>query len=255
MVFKNAVTVLSRNKYWNYILVSSQYTPSPFLDKGNKYTLWNSSGETQTFDISCPPASASVTYYNSKHGYDINSARKLQLHDASMKPIDGENILVIRGEDVTYPYFKLTDDVPAMDSLNEGVPCWLLAPGLAAGISVPVYSRYSFDDDEVDLSLDFGVPKELDIPMITYPENVTVYSKRWKAYMADKYNVNTKVMTCKVNFAGLHVNQELLRKFYWYDNSLWVLNRIQNYSLTTYDPVECEFVQVQDKDNYLTGQN
>ena len=25
-------------------------------------------------------------------------------------------------------------------------------------------------------------------------------------------------------------------------------------SLTTYDPVECEFVQVQDKDNYLNGQ-
>ena len=37
-------------------------------------------------------------------------------------------------------------------------------------------------------------------------------------------------------------------------NSLWVLNRISNYSLTTYDPVECEFVQVHDKNNYLNGQ-
>ena len=256
IVFKNAVTVLDRSKYWNYILVSSTFTPSPFLDKGNNYTLWNSAGETQEIAISCPPTSAVVTYYNSSHnGYDINSARKLQLFDAEKKPIDGENILVIRGADATYPYFKISDDVPAMDSLNEGVPCWLLTPGLAAGISVPVYSRYSFSGDVVDLSLDFGVPKELDIPGITYPDDVTIYAKRWKAYMADKYDVNTKVMTCRVNFAGIPVNETLLRKFYWYGNSLWVLNKIQNYSLTTFDPVECEFVQVQDKDNYLTGQN
>jgi hypothetical protein len=61
-------------------------------------------------------------------------------------------------------------------------------------------------------------------------------------------------MTCRVDFSGMQVGQDLLRKFYWYDNSLWVLNAIRNYSLTTYDPVECEFVQVQDKSNYLNGQ-
>jgi len=256
VVFKNAVTVLDRGKYWNYIISGGNFTPSPFIDKGNRYTLWSDAGETQTMDISCPPDSASVTYYNGNNpGYDINAARKLQLHDAEKKPVsDGANILVIRGADVTYPYFKISDDVAAMDTLNDGVPCWLLAPGSSAGISVPVYSRYLFQGDVVDLSLDFGVPKELDIPAIGYPEAVTVYSKRWRAYLSDKFDVNTKVMTCRVNFAGMHVDQELLRKFYWYGNSLWVLNRIKNYSLTTFDPVECEFIQVQDKSNYLTGQ-
>lgn len=257
VVFKNAVTVLDRSKYWNYIITGGNFTPSPFIDKGNRYTLWSDAGETQTMDISCPPDSASVTYYNVNNpGYDINAARKLQLHDAEKKPVsDGANILVVRGADVTYPHFKISDDVAAMDTLNDGVPCWLLAPGSSAGISVPVYSRYLFQGDVVDLSLDFGVPKELDIPAIGYPETVTVYSKRWRAYLTDKFDVNTKVMTCRVNFAGMHVDQELLRKFYWYGNSLWVLNKIKNYSLTTFDPVECEFVQVQDKDNYLTGQN
>ena len=70
----------------------------------------------------------------------------------------------------------------------------------------------------------------------------------------DRYDVNTKVMKCRVDLSGHQVGQNLLRKFYWYEGSLWVLNRITNYSLTTYDPVECEFVQVQDKDNYLNGQ-
>ena len=35
---------------------------------------------------------------------------------------------------------------------------------------------------------------------------------------------------------------------------MWVLNKITNYSLTTWDTAECEFVQVRDMDNYMNGQ-
>ena len=94
----------------------------------------------------------------------------------------------------------------------------------------------------------------MDIPSINYKESSTIYSRFWQKYFRDRFDTNTKVMTCRVNFGGLQVGQDLLRKFFWFDNSLWVLNRISNYSLTTYDPVECEFVQVQDKNNYLNGQ-
>ena len=104
-------------------------------------------------------------------------------------------------------------------------------------------------------SLDFGVPRQLDIPGIVYDPETTIYHSAWKAYLSDRYDVNTKVMTCRVDFSGIRVSQDLLRKFYWFENSLWVLNKITNYSLTTFDPVECEFVQVQDKDNYLNGQS
>ena len=107
---------------------------------------------------------------------------------------------------------------------------------------------------EISQSLDFGVPRQLDIPAVAYDPESTLYETAWKAYISDRYDVNTKVMTCRVDFSGIQVSQELLRKFYWYDNSIWVLNAIRNYSLTTYDPVECEFVQVQDKSNYLNGQ-
>ena len=61
-------------------------------------------------------------------------------------------------------------------------------------------------------------------------------------------------MKCRVNLEGLQVGPQLLRRFFWYDNSLWVLNKITNYSLTTYDPAECEFVQVRNIENYTNGQ-
>lgn len=260
VVFKNAVTILARSKYFNYIFRGQIFQPSPFLDKGNTYTLWSPDGETLETDISCPPNSATLEYYNDNpnyKGYDINSARKLELRTADNKPVDGADILVFHEGWNRYDYFKLTDDVPAMDVVNDGVPCWLLGAGGTGSdaLNIPIFQRYVYGNISlIEDSLDFGVPHQIDIPGVRHSEGCTVYERGWKNYISDRYDVNTKVMTCRVNFAGIQVNQELLRKFYWYENSLWVLNAIRNYSLTTYDPVECEFVQVQDKNNYLTGQ-
>lgn len=261
VVFKNACTILGRSKYFNYIFKSGGiFQPSPFLDKGNTYVLWSADGETLETDISCPPSSANVTYYNTNaayKGYDINTARKLELRTADNKPVDGADILVfLEGWD-QYDYFKLTDDVPAMDILNDGVPCWLLGAGDSGqdALNVPSFQRYSYQSAAIVDSLDFGIPRQMNIPGVTITDGCTIYDRGWKAYLSDRYDVNTKVITCRVNFAGMQVGQDLLRKFYWFDNSLWVLNKIKNYSLTTYDPVECEFVQVQDKNNYLTGQD
>lgn len=257
VVFKNACTILARSKYFNYIFQGQVFKPSPFLDKGNTFTLWSADGDTLDTDISCPPDSASVTYYNDNpnyKGYDIDSARKLELRNAENKPIDGSDILVFLEGWNNYPYFKVTDDVPAMDVVNDGVPCWLLGAG--DGAYIPIFQRYVYGNIHlIEHSLDFGVPKEMDIPGVSIAEGCTIYERGWKRYISDRYDVNTKVMTCRVGFAGIPVTQELLRKFYWYDNSLWVLNKIKNYSLTTFDPVECEFVQVQDKSNYLNGQD
>lgn len=258
VVFKNACTILARSKYFNYIFSGSIFVPSPFIDKGNTYTLWAANGETADFPISCPPRTASVTYYNDLYrGYDIQTSRKLELRDAANSPVDGADILVFVEGWNLYDYFSLSDDLPLMDALNDGVPCWLLQYN-PSGQRIPAFSRYTFSGSTsslVENSLDFGVPHQFDIPGLNQNSGVTIYEKGWKKYLSDRYDADTKVMTCRVNFAGIQVNRELLRKFYWFDNCLWVLNKIKNYSLTTFDPVECEFVQVQDKDNYLNGQS
>ena len=121
---------------------------------------------------------------------------------------------------------------------------------------MPIFQRYNYGSfHTIQDSLDFGIPRQLDIPNVNYPEGCTIYERGWKKYLSDRYDANTKVMTCKVDFSGIQVGQDLLRKFYWYDGALWVLNKIVNHSLTTYGPTECEFVQVQDMSNYTNGQN
>jgi len=254
VIFKNACSILARSRYFNIIENGGVKIPSPFLDKGNKYTLWNAAGETLETDISCPPDSASISYYNTLQGYDVDGGVKLELKGSDGKGLDGKDILLFFNGSVVYNNFRLSDDIPVMDTINDGVPCWLLTIQ-DRSVSIPIFSRYRFSSSVITESLDFGVPRQLDIPGVTYDPESTIYSRAWKRYISDRYDHNTKVMTCFVNFKGMEVSQDLLRKFYWYDNSLWVLNRIINYSLTTYDSVECEFLQVQDKNNYLTGQS
>ena len=258
VVYKNACTILARSRYWNYIMNGSTFIPSPFLDNGNTITRWNSDDETQDTPITCPPATASVTYYNPYYnGYDIPNENKVQFADADGKMVEGKDVLVFLNGFDMYAHFKITDDLPIMSVVNDGKPCWILDDG--EGVLLPIFSRYRYqwrwDNYVMIQSLDFGVPRQLDIPGIVYDTSVTIYAKAWRQYLSDRYDMNTKVMTCRVDFSGMMVNQELLRKFYWYDNTLWVLNKIKNYSLTTFDPVECEFVQVQDKSNYLNGQS
>ena len=257
-VFKNAVTILSRSRYWNMVENNGVFIPSPFLDNGNTITRWNADDETQDTPISCPPSTASVTYYNQQYnGYDIQDQCKVQFADADGKMVDGKDVLLFLNGFRTYEKFKITDDLPVMAVVNGGKPCWILDEG--DDVDLPIFSRYGYEFvgliQEMKHSLDFGVPRQLDIPGIVYDPEITIYASAWRAYLSDRYDVNTKVMTCRVDFSGIRVSRDLLRKFYWYENSLWVLNKITNYSLTTFDPVECEFVQVQDKDNYLNGQS
>lgn len=259
-VYRNAVTTLQSSRYWNVITSGATFVPSPFVDTGNTITRWNASDETQDTPISCPPSTATITYYNSDfNGYDIGVGFKVQFCDADGKMVDGKDVLLYLNRFETYASFKVTDDLPIMGAVNDGKPCWILDEG--AGVDIPCFARYiagwRYGKYRITDSLDFGVPRQLDIPSVVYNPDSTLYEERWKAYITDRYDVDTQVMRCRVDFRGigLQVGHELLRRFYYYDNSLWVLNKITNYSLTTYDPVECEFIKVQDKDNYLTGQD
>lgn len=254
VVFRSCATVLGRSKYWNRIAANQR--PSVFVDNGNTYTLWASDGKTIDVPISVPPSSAAVTYYNADFpGCDIPGAGKPEFRDADGKALDGADVLLFYDHMQKYDNFRMTDDRSEMDTLNKGIPCWWHAIS-NAGLTIPIFSTYKYNTgkDTVTGSLDFGAPLAMDYPGMAYDLDSTIYARAWKAYLADRFNTDTKVMTCRVDFRGIQVGPELLRKFYWYEGSLWTLNKITNYSLTTYDPVECEFVQVQDKDNYLNGQ-
>ena len=149
---------------------------------------------------------------------------------------------------------KLTDDTPQMGEK----PCWNVSnTNSRMLLEIPHFTRWLTDDaGTITRSLEWGHPRELnDYKVVLADSSECIYSLRWARYLADRYDENTKVLTIPVNFSGMQVTKDLLSHFYWYKGAVWTLNAIRNYSLTTYDPVDCEFIQIQDKQNYINGQS
>lgn len=192
---------------------------------------------------------------------------KVQFHDADDKAVDGSDVLLLFNGIKETPQwhtwarltYRLTDDHPDMQTLNEGEPCWNFTDTNSKAItSLPEFRRcitYDVDGDAViQTSYEWGVPSARGVNGTFHKsadgEPETIYNRYWKAYQQDRYDDDTFKMTCKVNLRGLRVGQELMRKFFYYDGALFVLNAIRNHSLTTWDDTECEFIRVQDKTNY-----
>lgn len=195
---------------------------------------------------------------------------KVQFHNSDNKGFDGANCYLLFNGTRVAPsplssyqvQYALSDDHPDMDTLNSGTPCWNLTQSYRVLVTeLPSFRRIHSPSGQgnpqyVNASVEWGLPLERAVndleQDVTNP--YTLYSSWWRRYMIDRYDVDTRVMKCKVNLQGLQVGQDLLRRFWWFDNSIWVLNKINNFSLTTDDLVECEFIKVKDKTNYYEGQ-
>lgn len=170
--------------------------------------------------------------------------------------LDGMKVSPLISDQLTLRVpFQLTDDTEAMLKLNNGTPCWDLSIDQTKAISrFPSFRRWKVNDAAAATEgvpvLDFGVPQVVGFPDPP-AKTVTLYGRsRWNAYVADRFNRDTKVLTAQVDLSGLEVGGALLRRFYSWGGCVWSLNKIINYSLTTDDLTECEFVQVKDKSNY-----
>lgn len=254
--FRGAATILAHGPYWNEINKASVLYPSPMIDKGNTYTLWATDDTTAEFQVPRPAASVPIDYYNTLEGYDIADCQKLEFVNDKGEAVDGVDVLCRFLGVKDYSSFALSDDTPEMLALNNGTPCWDCTLQDGASTKVPIFSRYNdTENDPIHLSLDYGIPRELDMPGVVFDtEKGSLYLRYWKAYLADLLNEDTRVMKCRVDLRGLQVGVDLLRRFFWYEGAVWVLNKITNYSLTTWDTAECEFVQVRDIENYMNGQ-
>ena len=260
VMFRGAVEVLESSKYFVDIIQGDKLIPSIFQDSGGTYTL-SKDGEGEEFDLPIPLTLADKKWLNSDNKtYDIFS--KLQFHNTGNESYDErDSLLFFRGmRDLTgiTDRYAVTDDNTWMMALNDNTPCWLLdyqsVDPSCKVTSLPMFSRYKWSNYGVNIiahSLDFGTPAEVDIPDVTFHVDSSIYAQYWSKYITDRYDNDSKVMTCKVNLSGMQVDESLFQSFYYYDGALWALNKIINHSLTTWDETECEFVKVQDKSNYL----
>lgn len=249
-IYRGAVDALEREKYF-VNLGGGTPIPPPFLDGGHTYELYNG-GASIEVDAPTPTSSTPITYWNAAlPSYDKEP--KMQFHDAENGALDLRDVLCFyRGSVSNYADMRLSDDTPLMMQLNDGNPCWVLN-GLLTLTYLPLFGRHLYSGVQVTETWDFGVPAELDMPQVTVQSGATIYEQGWSSYLADRYDIDSKVVSCKVYLRGLDVGESLLRKFFYFDNSLWVLNKISNYALTSDAPVDCEFVKVKNTDNYKSG--
>lgn len=237
-----------------FTLSQPQEIPSLLVDSGCTYALWNADGASEDFGVVIPGEATADPLNADYPGYD--TAERAEFRDAENAPVDGADVLLYFISAPSQIFYQLSDDLPAMDTLNGG-PCWILGASDSPQV-LPHFSRYFILEPlggtsrDVHQSLDFGIPREVDIPGLTYTAG-TIYQRRWRRYVQDRLSVHGKVMRCRVRLDGMQVGPELLRRFYWYGGSLWSLVSVSNHSLTTFDLTECEFVQVLDITNYTTA--
>ena len=252
-VLRGAPCVLDRSMYYYDIFDSqSHWKPAPLLDTGCTLTLWDAGGETADIDVSVPDSACTVTAYNAYKGYDRMT--KVQLMTSDGKPSDGTDVLLYYDGWIQAPG-RLSDDDALMFRLT-GKACWdLTQPGdLQHMTGMPHMTRYLHTGGSITRLLDMGTPAEMDIPGVTVAAGSDIYTRAWAAFMADRYGEGSKTLRCRVHLDGLPYGWEMLRRLYWYDNTLWVMTACRNYSLTTDDPAECEFVRVRDWQAYAAGQ-
>lgn len=250
---RGAVTKLAGG--WTWYERSAQLGNIQFLQAGCTFTvLKDGDNSEQNVDIPAREPSSLTPYNPSFPGYDVGPSR-LDFEGADGKAVDGDDVLCWYTGSKTMVDVALSDDSAAMLAANGGKPCWYFSGG--GTTTVPTFSRYKMGGlnyADVQSSLDMGTPREASFPDVHFSASSSGYYKYWQLYIADLLDIDTKVMKCRVRLDGLQVNQSLLRRFFWYGNAWWVLNKISNHSLTTFDTTECEFVQVKDKANYTNGQ-
>lgn len=191
---------------------------------------------------------------------------KLQFHKADNEPSDGNNVLVffsgfkdlVNGRTNPISYY-LSDDNAYQTIYNDGTPCWLFTPTeeidgqhLTYKVNaLPVFERYLTNNGSgtVDKSLDFGTAQELYIPDYNLPEEANLYTNFWKEYLEDLFDADTKVLECYVRVVG-RIGDEWLRRFYWFDNAIWRLNKVTDWQVGSDGLTQMEFIRVQNITNY-----
>ena len=263
-IFKSAVQGTQKSQYMmcpiNMLPTGNMPT---YALQGFSYDLYNSGGTATTIKVDASPFNkeplGDVLYYD--------AFSKVQFEDDERKGVDGKNVLVLFNGNMntsnsggTNINYFITDDLEAMSSLNDGKPCWIYTQGEYSKTgnriaymtsTLPRFGRYiiNYGSGYITRSMDFGEPKELYIPNATTRPESTIYYSYWKNFISDMYDINTRVLECYVVLKD-KPNPVWLRRFYWFDNSIWRLNKITDWNAAGFNTTKMEFVKVQDRQNY-----
>lgn len=272
-VYKNTVPFRLSSYYFNVIKSSNVAIPTCIQQPIYNVTLYKSVlNDVKHLEKPQNLSSSLLTYYGNSE-YDFQY--KICCFDKDNNNVSDLNssLVFFSGWDVLPFSYSLSDNSAYMDLLN-GKPCYLYSysaydatENVVARITnvMPRFSKYydikdvyyegqinTAHTDTIQASLDFAMPTQTFISdPASYDASTTIYYQYWRYYIDDLYDKNNKQVTCYVFLKDKP--QDALKKFYFFDNSIWVLNEITNYDINnTQKPTKCTFIKVKNKNNYLT---
>lgn len=257
-VFKGAIMVTEKDKYFSKPIAG---IPN-YIYNGFTYHLYHS-GDTMDLAVSAKTGQVGEAINNFGLMY-YDAFPKVQFHSEDNSPEDGSGVLLFHNGTLDIQSgatYWLTDDVKDMVVLNGGNACWIMTNSEtdAAGqnIALPVSAVPYFTRDimraqtqgNIIHSWNFGHPKVTFSPEVYTTSGDCIYDKQFKNYLSDLYDVDSRVLTCSVLLPHFP-SPSWMRKFYWYDGALFRLNAIKDWKVGSDESTQCEFIRVQDLNNY-----
>ena len=272
--FKSAIQVLEKSPSF---YSTGDDTNKPWMYDGFSYNLFRNKEPGQliplidyedTYEITVNRSLAmdAGTGQGGYAYYDLFD--KACLHGEDNSAIDASNVLLLRQGDKelvapnTELKWYITDDLREMAVLADGNPTWLYTnceydrSGNKIAIRqrfVPYFTRFVSNDISryILQSLSFGKPKEIYVPSMVYREGATIFSYFWKDYIEEVISDDSRVMKTKMLFKA-RPDVNCLRRFYWFDNSLWRMLSISDWDAANDKLATVEFIKVRDISKYTS---
>ena len=258
-ILKGCITTRQKSKYFVDLHISEtediQYPP--FMLDGCQTFLFKD-GDTVEGSYITPKTTAVAKKWWDKQYYDL--IPKPNFTDKDNNTVDGANVLLfyngkqeVVNKEGDWIFLNISDDIPQFEQLNEGEPCWIWtydSSVVSRPPYLPIFGRYITNENSwVTHSWDFGTPKALYVPDYSIDQSSCIYTQYWQPYIRDQYDANTRVVECKVLLRERVVG-DWLQNFYYWDGRYWVLNKIVDYNPVSNGTTKCEFISVNDTNNY-----
>lgn len=188
-------------------------------------------------------------------------------------PIDAQYSLLFWNQDSSLnnysPNIQIIDDVLEMHDASIGgdeEPCWVDTSRVTDFRSVKLHAPSTLRSHEIQqsddkkitqvFSWDLGYPQSnyAKWSTSTYPSSATIYSNYWKSYIADLYDVNTRILKCYVYLSPTDITKFSFKNFVKIGDTLWHPNQIIDYNPLSKNPVQVELIKVNDISAYTDSQ-
>lgn len=250
----------------NSIFFNSKSVPQVALAKTYTYTLFNDDYEPQE-TVKYGYSATNVI----KNEYDMFP--KICCFDKDNKDVtDLDNCLVLfdgfnewgdEGGDVP---FIVYDNLQQMKDVN-GNFCHLYSecPYDENGNKIctfrtliPRFEKYVRENNNIVVSYDFVKPNDATLKRYivddaTYSDDKALMLNFWFPYSSDLYNKNGRSVELYVT--KISNPQLAMRRFYYFDNSLWIINEITDYDPTSNASTKVTFVKIKDIESYVGTYN